>query len=118
MCYNTLMEKRIKEYEKFIKEAAKHPTPELKAYHNEMVRNFQHERAIHLAIMLFFIAITLIVMVGAAFSIAFATIPFAITVSILAALLFILSAILGLCNSAYAATIKTRKKSEVQTNAN
>ncbi len=86
------MEKRIKEYEKFIKEAAKHPTPELKAYHNEMVRNFQHERAIHLAIMLFFIAITLIVMVGAAFSIAFATIPFAITVSILAALLFILSA--------------------------
>jgi heme A synthase len=86
------MEKRIKEYEKFIKEAAKHPTPELRVYHNEMVRNFQHERAIHLAIMLFFIAITLIVMVGAAFSITFATIPFAVTVSILAALLFILSA--------------------------
>ncbi len=33
-------------------------------------------------------------------------------------LLFILSAILGLCNSAYAATIKTKKKSEVQTNVN
>lgn len=86
------MEKRIKEYEKFIKEAAKHPTSDLKAYHNEMVRNFQHERAIHLAIMLFFIAIALIVMVGAAFAIVYATLPFAITISVLAGLLFILSA--------------------------
>ena len=85
------MEKRIKDYENFIKEAVKHPTPELRAYHNEMVRNFQHERAIHLAIMLFFITITLVVMVGAASSIAFATIPFAVTISILAMLLFILS---------------------------
>ena len=56
-----------------------------------MVRNFQHERAIHLAIMLFFIAITLIVMVGTAFAIVFATLPFAIAISVLAGLLFILS---------------------------
>lgn len=85
------MEKRIKDYEKYIAEASEHSTAELRAYHNEMVRNFQHERAVHLAIMLFFIAITLIVMVGAALSIAFATTPFAIAVSILAGLLFVLS---------------------------
>ena len=85
------MEKRINEYEKYITEAIKHPTPELKQYHNEMVRNFQHERAVHLAIMLFFIAITIIVMVGAAFAIAFATTPFIVAVSILAMLLAVLS---------------------------
>ena len=53
------MEKHIKEYEKFIQEASAHPTPELRKYHQEMVANFQHERLIHLIIMLFFITLTL-----------------------------------------------------------
>lgn len=48
------MEKRIKEYEKFIKEAAKHPTPELREYHHEMMESFQHERLIHLFVTFFF----------------------------------------------------------------
>ncbi|MBR5621002.1 hypothetical protein IKW75_00760 [Candidatus Saccharibacteria bacterium] len=85
------MEKRIKKYEEFIKKAAEHPTPELRAYHAEMVRNFQHERAVHLAIMLFFVALTLIF--GGLTALAFATVggTLAITTSVLAALLFILS---------------------------
>ena len=53
------MEQRIKSYETFITDAAKHPTPELKKYHQEMVANFQHERLIHLIIMLFFIMLTI-----------------------------------------------------------
>lgn len=95
------MENRIKNYEKFIKEAAKHPTPELKVYHSEMVRNFQHERAIHLAVTLFFVGLTLIF--GGLAALAFATVaspfdfgnpgtPLAIVTAILAALLFVISA--------------------------
>jgi len=53
------MEKRIKEYEKFIQEASTRPTLELRKYHQEMVTNFQHERLVHLIIMLFFITLTL-----------------------------------------------------------
>ncbi|MBR3264147.1 hypothetical protein IKF94_02885 [Candidatus Saccharibacteria bacterium] len=85
------MEKRIKEYETFIKQAVKHPTPELRAYHNEMVRNFQHERAVHLAIMLFFIAVTLVIMAVSAWAFVFADLVFSIVTAILAGLLFILS---------------------------
>lgn len=54
------MEDRIKDYEKFIAKASKNPTRELAAYHAEMVANFQHERLIHLIIMLFFVLLTLI----------------------------------------------------------
>jgi len=85
------MEKRIKEYESFIKEAVKHPTPELRAYHNEMVRNFQHERAIHLAIMLFFVTITLAVITCALLTISFVSGVISIVASVLAGLLFIIS---------------------------
>lgn len=53
------MEKRIREYEKFIAEAAKHPDAKLREHHREMVQNFQHERLVHLLIMLFFIVLTL-----------------------------------------------------------
>ena len=58
------MEDRVKNYENFIRKAASQPTPELAKYHDEMVKNFQHERAIHLAVTLFFIgmAIALIVL--------------------------------------------------------
>ena len=85
------MEKRIKEYENFIKEAVKHPTPELRAYHNEMVRNFQHERAIHLAVMLFFVALTLVMMTIAFHGILHVGGPFTIFASIIAGLLFIIT---------------------------
>ncbi len=53
------MEAQIKSYEKFIKEAAKTPTKELAKYHDAMLKNFQHERLIHLIIMLFFVVLTL-----------------------------------------------------------
>lgn len=57
------MEKRIKTYEAFIKSTIKTPlTPEerqnLAAYHKEMLLFFQHERLVHLIIMLFFVTIT------------------------------------------------------------
>ncbi len=86
------MEQRIKDYEKFIKKAAEHPTPELKKYHAEMVRNFQHERAVHLAIMLFFVVLTLVMMTIAIHGIIFIGGPFTIFASILAALLFVITA--------------------------
>ena len=54
------MEKKIREYEAFIKKAAKRPTPELQKYHSEMLKNFQHERLIHLIITLFFSGITIV----------------------------------------------------------
>ena len=85
------MEKRIKNYEKYIKEAVKHPTPELRAYHNEMVRSFQHERAVHLAVMLFFVALTLVMMALAIRGILFIGGPFTIFASIVAGLLFIIT---------------------------
>ncbi len=53
------MEKRIKEYETYIAKRTKNPDAKLVAYHREMLKNFQHERLIHLIIMLFFIALTL-----------------------------------------------------------
>lgn len=53
------MEQKIKNYEQFIQKAAKTPTRELAAYHREMVANFNHERLIHLLIMLFFVALTI-----------------------------------------------------------
>lgn len=53
------MEKRIKEYEDFIKKRMKNPSKELVAYHREMLQNFQHERLVHLLIMIFFVALTL-----------------------------------------------------------
>lgn len=86
------MENRIKNYEQFIKEAAKHPTSELKIYHSEMVRNFQHERAVHLIVMLFFVALTLVMMTIAIHGIIFVGGPFTIFASIIAALLFIITA--------------------------
>ena len=104
------METRIKEYEKFIKAAAKHPTPELLSYHQDMVKNFQHELAIHLAVTLFFVAITLLAIIGATCSFAFFCNPFdlaspdtaspsdpiagaafSITAALLAGLLFIIT---------------------------
>ena len=65
------MEQRIKSYEKYIEEAAKHPTKDLLIYHQEMVKNFQHERAIHLAVTLFFVAFAAILIVAALCSVAF-----------------------------------------------
>ena len=55
------MENRIRKYEKFINEQLEKKTKpkNLWQYHREMVADFQHERLVHLLIMLFFIAITL-----------------------------------------------------------
>ena len=52
------MEDKIREYEKFIEEKTSEnlgPIERVKVaeYHKEMVANFQHERLIHLIIMLF-----------------------------------------------------------------
>ena len=59
------MEKKIKEYEEFIAKATHMSLSEVERrklikYHREMVGNFQHERMIHLIIMLFFVAVTLV----------------------------------------------------------
>ncbi|MBQ3309410.1 hypothetical protein IJG78_01895 [Candidatus Saccharibacteria bacterium] len=53
------MERRIKNYEEYIKKRVKSSDAKLIEYHREMIKNFQHERLIHLIIMLFFIMITL-----------------------------------------------------------
>lgn len=53
------MEKRIKKYEEFIAKRLKNPDAKLMAYHREMLANFQHERLVHLIIMLFFVVFTL-----------------------------------------------------------
>ena len=56
------MKNKMKEYEEFIrKEIAKgNWGKDLLLFHEEMVRCFQHERLVHLIIMLFFIFMTLI----------------------------------------------------------
>ena len=61
------MEKMIKSYEQFIEKKASEKLSdanrgELVEYHKEMVTNFQHERLIHLLIMLFFITVALILL--------------------------------------------------------
>ena len=58
--YNYCMEKRIKDYEKFIQtQMKKGVSKDLIEYHRETLQNFQHERLIHLIIMFFFITLTL-----------------------------------------------------------
>ena len=56
------MEDKLKNYENFIRKAANQPTPELAQYHAQMVKDFQHERAIHLAVTLFFVAMAVILL--------------------------------------------------------
>ena len=56
------MEDKIREYEKFIeKKTSGNLGPiervKLAEYHKEMVANFQHERLVHLLVMLFFVAV-------------------------------------------------------------
>jgi len=69
------MEDKIREYEKYIKEKTSGklgPIERVKVaeYHREMVQNFQHERLIHLIIMLFFVTVTLILLGMLGFDIA------------------------------------------------
>ena len=61
------MKKMIKSYEQFIEKKASEKLSdanrgELAEYHREMVTNFQHERLVHLLIMLFFITVALILL--------------------------------------------------------
>ncbi|MBQ6130639.1 hypothetical protein IJI72_03075 [Candidatus Saccharibacteria bacterium] len=58
------MEERIRRYERFIKkEIRKGKTEELMRLHEDMVRNFQHERLVHLLIMLFFVFLTVLLVI-------------------------------------------------------
>lgn len=90
------MEKTIKDYEKFIKkaiaEAKDKPAKEkLQQCHFQMVRNFQHERLVHLIIMLFFIVLTLIVLGIMSFIIVFVPLlMLSIPMGVLSAILVIL----------------------------
>ena len=59
------MEDRIRAYEEFIQKATNKKLSEsergkLARYHFEMMESFQHERTIHLIIMLFFVLVTII----------------------------------------------------------
>ena len=59
------MEKRIRAYEKYIKQAINKKLSEservrLARYHFEILENFQHERIIHLIVMIFFVFITIV----------------------------------------------------------
>jgi len=56
------MEKKIREYEKFIEKEVKsgNRSEELWRLHAEMVKSFQHERLVHLLIMLFFVGVTIV----------------------------------------------------------
>ena len=68
------MEKKIKEYEKFIEREVKRDMSEkerekLREYHREMVGNFQQERLIHLIVMLFFVAFTVVGLIVTAWTI-------------------------------------------------
>lgn len=65
--YNKIMEKQIKEYEKFIEKASRGKLSsteqaKLADLHQEMIANFQFERLIHLIITLFFVVISFIVL--------------------------------------------------------
>lgn len=51
------MHEKLVKYTRFIERESEHPTAELIRYHDEMVRNFQHERLIHLMVTLFFAAL-------------------------------------------------------------
>ena len=48
------MYKKLRAYTKYIEEKSANPTPELAAYHQAMVAQFQHERLIHLIVTMFF----------------------------------------------------------------
>ena len=53
-CYNVLMDKRLRDYIKYIEKESAHPTAELIDYHKTMTQQFQHERLIHLIVTFFF----------------------------------------------------------------
>jgi len=63
------MEQKIREYERFIEQKTSGelgPIERVKVaeYHKEMLANFQHERLVHLLIMLFFVAVSLALIGG------------------------------------------------------
>ena len=57
------MERKLKEYTRFIESEAKNSSPNLRDYHKVMVEQFQHERLVHLIITLFFALFVLIVFI-------------------------------------------------------
>ncbi len=48
------MDKKLRDYIKYIKKESAHPTAELIDYHKTMTQQFQHERFIHLIVTFFF----------------------------------------------------------------
>lgn len=70
------MENKIKQYEREIKAQTEKVTGleeciRLSTYHQEMVANFQHERLIHLIIMLFFVIVSLGLIGGLMYSVCY-----------------------------------------------
>ncbi|MCL2869568.1 hypothetical protein FWF48_02050 [Candidatus Saccharibacteria bacterium] len=60
------MDKKLKDHQKYIEKELKagvsgEKAAKLLAYHQNMTRNFQHERLIHLLVTFFFIAATLLI---------------------------------------------------------
>lgn len=67
------MEKRIREYEKFIdsemrRELSAAEKTKLADLNREMVQNFQHERLIHMIVMFFFITLTIGIIIAVGYS--------------------------------------------------
>lgn len=48
------MDKKLRDYIKYIEKESKRPTAELIDYHKTMTQQFQHERFIHLIVTMFF----------------------------------------------------------------
>ena len=66
------MEKKIREYEKYIAEQTAHKLTnaekaKLAEIHRETVANFQHERLVHLIIMFFFVALAIVAVIIASY---------------------------------------------------
>lgn len=95
------MEKKIREYEKFIAREVERAgvsaadRARLAELHREMVENFQHERLIHLLVTLFFALFA----VGAMFVTAWAVLVYGLTVEMLP--LYLLALILVVLTGCY-----------------
>lgn len=86
------MEEQVKAHEKWVSKVKDGAATEAEwRYHTEMVRNFQHERAVHLAIMLFCIAWTFILLGVSAWMLSVVTLVGAAPVLVATAILAVLS---------------------------
>lgn len=63
LCYNMLMDKKLKAYIDYIEKEEKKPSAELIQYHKDITAQFQHERLIHLIVTMFFALFMLIMFI-------------------------------------------------------